>query len=68
MAKTKIDTVAHWGCEKCSNRVTTYLPMYVAPTHPCPSPKARLVREYILLDGYPLEKRPPKVVKPKGSQ
>jgi hypothetical protein len=68
MARTKTDTVAHWGCDKCSQKWTTYLPMYTAPTHHCPSPKARKVRNYILLDGYPLEKRPPKVDKSKDGR
>lgn len=58
--KPKVDTTSHWHCLKCPQTITVYIPMYDAPTHHCPSPIARNVREYVLKEGYPLEKRPKK--------
>lgn len=38
----------HWDCDKCDQTHKTYLNLSSPPTHPCPSPKSRVRREFKL--------------------
>jgi hypothetical protein len=41
-------TIQVWDCEHCSQIYRSNVALHWAPTHHCPSPRARLVRDFRL--------------------